>query len=55
MANYQRQTTMYCEEMRQLFKIIPVTVTEEKLYEYKQKIKVSLIDIGGEWYINKLR
>ena len=50
-----RQTEMYCEEMHDLFKKIPVTIPQPKPDDYKKKGKLLFIDIGGEWCINKLQ
>ena len=42
---YLCQKTMYCEEMHDLFKKIPVTLPEP--YYYKNRIQLLLTDIGG--------
>ena len=53
MKNYQRRTTILCEEMRQLFKNT-VTLPECKLDGYKQKRQLLFTNIGIEWYINNI-
>ena len=41
--------------MSQLFNKIHVIITEHNTYDYKNKIKVLLEDIGVKWQINKIR
>ena len=45
---------MYCEEMRELFNRIPVTIKEPKPDDYKNKRQMLLKDIGREWYIRRI-
>ena len=40
--------------MSELFKNIPLTVTEIKPDGYKNKIQILFKCIGGKWYIKKL-